>query len=190
MKKLLAILLSLLMLLSLCACSVEDVIEVLGDEEVQGLIFDLVDDSEPSGYDEPEQLPEQTLPASEELPETAEKLDPDGTYTSKEDVARYLIEYGHLPQNFIKKKDAEALGWEHDMLEKHAPGKCIGGDYFGNYERLLPTGRSYTECDIDTLGAKSRGEKRLVFSVRDGVVEVIYYTEDHYGSFELIYGEE
>ena len=44
----------------------------------------------------------------------------------------------------------------------------------------------WTECDIDTLGAKSRGAKRIVFS-DDGL---IYYTGDHYQSFELLYGEE
>ena len=67
-------------------------------------------------------------------------------------------------------------------------GKCIGGSRFGNYEDLLPEadGRTYTECDIDTLGADSRGAKRIVFS-NDGL---IYYTEDHYKSFELLYGEE
>ena len=62
---------------------------------------------------------------------------------------------------------------------------CIGGDRFGNYEGLLPEDRDYLECDIDTLGAKSRGAKRIVFS-NDGL---IYYTDDHYESFELLYGE-
>ena len=65
---------------------------------------------------------------------------------------------------------------------------CIGGDRFGNYEGLLPEkdGRTYYECDIDTLGAETRGVKRIVYS-SDGF---IYYTEDHYESFELLYGEE
>ena len=90
--------------------------------------------------------------------------------------------------NFITKKDAQALGWLGGSLEPYAPGKCIGGSRFGNYEGLLPEadGRTYTECDIDTLGADSRGAKRIVFS-NDGL---IYYTEDHYKSFELLYGEE
>ena len=72
-------------------------------------------------------------------------------------------------------------------MDKYAPGMCIGGDRFGNYEGLLPDakGRRWTECDIDTLGAKSRGAKRIVFS-NDGL---IYYTDDHYESFELLYGE-
>lgn len=114
-------------------------------------------------------------------------LEEDGSYTSKEDVALYIHLYGHLPSNFITKKEAEKLGWKGGSLEPFAPGKCIGGSRFGNYEELLPQkkGRSYTECDIDTLGADKRGAKRIVFS-NDGL---IYYTEDHYESFELLYGE-
>lgn len=114
-------------------------------------------------------------------------LSEDGSYTSKEDVALYIHLYGHLPSNFITKKEAEKLGWNGGSLEPFAPGKCIGGNHFGNYEGLLPqkAGRSYTECDIDTLGAARRGAKRIVFS-NDGL---IYYTEDHYNSFELLYGE-
>lgn len=117
-----------------------------------------------------------------------ESLPEEGTYTSKEDVALYLHLYGHLPADFITKKEARALGWEGGSLEPYAPGRCIGGDRFGNYEGLLPEedGRIYQECDIDTLGADSRGAKRIVYS-NDGL---IYYTEDHYASFELLYGEE
>jgi len=110
----------------------------------------------------------------------------DGTYTGKDDVALYIHTFGHLPSNFIKKKDAEAAGWSGGSLERVLPGMCIGGDYFGNYEGQLPKakGRRWTECDIDTLGAKSRGSKRIVFS-NDGL---IYYSPDHYESFEKLYG--
>ena len=115
-------------------------------------------------------------------------LDEGGEYTSAEDVALYLHLYAHLPQNFITKKDARALGWNGGGLDNYADGKCIGGDRFGNYEGLLPDapGREYHECDIDTLHAASRGAKRIVYS-NDGL---IYYTEDHYESFILLYGEE
>ena len=115
-------------------------------------------------------------------------LDEGGEYTSAEDVALYLHLYAHLPQNFITKKDARALRWNGGGLDDYADGKCIGGDRFGNYEGLLPDapGREYHECDIDTLHAVSRGAKRIVYS-NDGL---IYYTEDHYESFILLYGEE
>lgn len=158
---------------------------------------------------EPEPAPPVTYPAKELSPEDVtedpaadydagtltetepldvEVIDRDGVYTTKDDVALYIYTYGELPQNFITKKEAQALGWEGGSLEPYAPGCCIGGSYFGNYEGNLPEkkGREYTECDIDTLGAKSRGAKRIVFS-NDGL---IYYTEDHYNTFELLYGEE
>ena len=126
-------------------------------------------------------------------PETAEGSQPeslpeDGTYSSRDDVALYIHTYGHLPGNFITKKEARELGWSGGSVEDYAPGKCIGGDHFGNYEGLLPekSGRSYTECDIDTLGSSGCGAKRIIFS-NDGL---IYYTDDHYASFTLLYGEE
>ena len=106
----------------------------------------------------------------------------DGTYTTKEDVALYIHTYGKLPQNFITKKAAKKLGWQGGSLEDYAPGKCIGGDYFGNYEGLLPEDKEYHECDIGTLGKSKRGAKRIIYS-DDGY---IYYTGDHYESFELL----
>ncbi|MDY5083203.1 MAG: ribonuclease domain-containing protein [Candidatus Limivicinus sp.] len=110
----------------------------------------------------------------------------DGAYTTKEDVALYIHTYGCLPSNFVTKDEAKQAGWEGGSLEKYLPGKCIGGDRFGNREGLLPDapGRTWTECDINTLGASSRGAERIVFS-NDGL---IYYTGDHYDSFELLYG--
>ncbi len=112
----------------------------------------------------------------------------DGSYTSKEEVAEYLHLFGHLPENFITKKEAKELGWvsSEGNLWEVAPGMSIGGDYFGNYEGNLPEkkGRKYYECDIDTDGSY-RGAKRIVFS-NDGL---IYYTEDHYENFELLYGK-
>jgi hypothetical protein len=127
-------------------------------------------------------------PADDPKDDQPQTLAEDGVYTTKDDVALYLHLYGHLPGNFITKRDAEDLGWSGGSLEPYAPGKCIGGDRFGNYEKLLPVkdGRRYQECDIDTLGANSRGAKRIVFS-NDGL---IYYTEDHYNTFTLLYGEE
>ncbi len=110
-------------------------------------------------------------------------IDEDGSYTTKEDVAVYIHTYGKLPSNFITKKQAGKLGWSGGSLEEYAPGKCIGGDRFGNYEGLLPEDKEYHECDIGTLGKKKRGAKRIIYS-DDGY---IYYTEDHYESFELLY---
>ncbi len=124
-----------------------------------------------SGSSEP-----QVVAVSDDLP------DEDGIYTDKDELALYIHTYGHLPSNFITKKEAKALGWSGGSVEDYAEGKSIGGDRFGNYEGLLPDGKYY-ECDVDTLGKKSRGAKRLIYS-KDGAV---WYTEDHYETFEQLY---
>ena len=163
------------------------VLETAGPEETPAPTQKPAETPSPKPTQEP--TPEPTpAPTAEPTPAPTPQLAEDGSYTTKEDVALYIHLYGHLPDNFITKKEAQKLGWGGGSLEPYAPGKCIGGDYFGNYEGLLPEkkGRKYTECDIDTLGAKSRGAKRIIFS-NDGL---IYYTDDHYESFELLYGEE
>ena len=116
-------------------------------------------------------------------------VEKNGTYTSKEQVAAYINRFGYLPSNYITKEQARKLGWVSSQgnLNKVAPGKSIGGDRFGNYEQLLPEkkGRRYFECDIDYHGGR-RNAKRIIYS-SDGL---IYYTEDHYNTFELLYGKE
>ena len=109
----------------------------------------------------------------------------DGWYDTREEVAVYLTEFDALPGNFLTKAEAQALGWQSSRgnLWDVANGKAIGGDRFGNYEKLLPDekGRSWTECDIGFTGG-FRGGERIVFS-NDGL---IYYTGDHYASFEQV----
>ncbi|MBR2559443.1 MAG: ribonuclease [Firmicutes bacterium] len=127
-------------------------------------------------------------PTEIESPFPGVEVTEDGHYDGKYEVAAYLILFGHLPENYLTKDEAEALGWEGGSVEKVAPGYCIGGDRYGNYEKALPTkkGRTYYECDIDTLDYKNRGSRRLIYS-NDGL---IYYSKDHYKTFELIWGEE
>ena len=134
---------------------------------------------------EPEKDLAQEALTSSSKQESKPAIDEDGWYDSKDEVALYIHTYGHLPDNYITKKEAQKLGWPGGSLEPYAPGKSIGGDHFGNYEGLLPKvkGSSYRECDIGTAGRKSRGAKRIIFS-DDGR---IYYTDDHYESFTQLY---
>lgn len=109
----------------------------------------------------------------------------DGIYTSKDKLALYIHTYHKLPKNFITKDEAKALGWQGGSLLPYAPDKCIGGDRFNNYDGKLPGGseRIWRECDVNTLGASSRGAERVLFS-NDGL---IYYTPDHYKTFQQLY---
>ena len=112
-------------------------------------------------------------------------IEKDGWYDSMEEVAIYLTFFDRLPGNYITKREAQALGWDSRKgnLWRVAGGKSIGGDRFGNYEGILPDakGRRWTECDIDFDGGYRNGQ-RIVFS-NDGL---IYYTGDHYQSFDEI----
>ena len=154
--------------------------------------------ADPEIQTEPETQPEQTPEEApeeveeevpEEVPEETSSVTEDGQYTSKEEVAEYLHRFGHLPSNYLTKNEAKKLGCDisKNSLSKVLPGRSIGGDRFGNFEGILPgkKGRKYFECDIDYKKG-SRNAKRIVYS-NDGL---IYYTEDHYETFELLYGEE
>lgn len=145
-------------------------------------------DSTPDGAAETAQNAIEAAQAEEQPAAAAAAIDEDGIYDTKDEVALYIHTFGCLPGNYITKAEAEKAGWSGGSVEKYCPGKCIGGGRFGNYEGLLPDaeGRVWTECDINTLGAASRGAERIVFS-NDGL---IYYTPDHYDSFQLLYGAE
>ena len=192
MKKVLTSLLPLLLILSLLAGCVPAARQPQAQPTLQPeqALPELVLLTPEPAEEGPEEAPA-TAEASTPTPEptaTPIPVSEDGIYDSRDEVALYLHLYGHLPSNYITKKQAEKLGWSGGYLEPYAPGKCIGGGRFGNYEGLLPEakGRQYYECDIDTLGARKRGAKRIIWS-NDGL---IYYTADHYEHFTLLYGEE
>lgn len=111
-------------------------------------------------------------------------LTENGRYTSKNKVAAYIRRYGKLPSNFITKSEASELGWNGGSLLKYSKYACIGGNIYHDYEGVLPkaAGRKYYECDIDTMGALSRGAKRIIYS-NDGL---IYYTDNHYNHFKQL----
>ena len=191
MKRIVCLLLILAMLLGLAAC-MSGKPEIIDDEDIEIFHVDekedgVVPDDDWDDWDEPQSPGEPSEVPQAQPTGDQSAIAEDGVYTQKDDVALYIATYGRLPDNYITKKEAQKLGWEGGKLEPYAPGKSIGGDYFGNYEGQLPKkkGRKYYECDIDTQGKKSRGAKRIVYS-NDGL---IYYTGDHYETFELLYGE-
>ena len=118
-----------------------------------------------------------------------EQIDKDDYYSSAEDVAYYLHIYEELPDNYLTKEEARELGWQasEGNLWEVTDEMLIGGDRFGNREGLLPEedGRQYYEADVNYDGGY-RNDERLVYS-DDGL---IYYTDDHYDSFQQLYGEE
>ena len=105
-----------------------------------------------------------------------------GPMEAAQELADYLFEYGELPDNFIRKKEAENRGWKttYRYVSDLGEGITIGGDYFGNYEERLPVvkGRKYYEADCFYQGGP-RNEYRIIYST-DGHV---WFTGDHYETF-------
>ena len=117
-----------------------------------------------------------------------EAVEESGLYTTKDSVAAYLCKFDKLPSNYVGKDEGISLyeletgntfsKWNFNpwtML-----GVMIGGDVFENREGLLPNG-SYREADVD-YSAKNRGTKRLIYQSDC----VIYYTADHYETFNKL----
>lgn len=159
---------------------------------VDSLFEDQTPDSSISIAASSSQAIEETIQESEPQ-ESAEIITSSGvtqgqSYSTKDEVAAYIHQFNELPPNYLTKDEAEALGWDNSEgnLWEVTDGMSIGGDVFGNREGLLPkqAGRTYYEADIDYAGG-FRGAERIVYS-DDGL---IFYTDDHYESFEQLYGE-
>lgn len=112
---------------------------------------------------------------------------PEGPITDPRSIADWLFSHDmQLPDNFITKKQAQALGWDsrNNYVSDIAPGKSIGGDYFGNYEGILPVGKGISYHEADCYYTKGRRNACRVIYSSDGRV---WYTEDHYSSFTELF---
>lgn len=146
MKRWLTLLMALLMMLVLCACSesTPEAAEILVEDGVvvtENLLVEY-------GYD----------------------------YFSDEEVALYLYVFRELPANYLTKNEAYDLGWVSSKgnLWSIGNGLVIGGDKFGNREGRLPDarGRQWYEADVNYEGGY-RGSERILFS-NDGLIYVTF----------------
>lgn len=117
-----------------------------------------------------------------------EAVEESGLYTTKDSVAAYLCKFDKLPGNYVGKDEGISL-YESKTGNSFSKwnfnpwttiGVMIGGDVFENREGLLPNG-SYREADVN-YSAKNRGTKRLIYQSDC----VIYYTADHYETFNKL----
>ena len=144
-RRITALLLALLLALSLTACgnpaqtmdtiektaqTVQQITEVLNDteEDTESAALPASKAQEPAeeASEEPAQASDQETAAEEPAEAAAETpaIDEDGVYTTKDDVALYLHTYGHLPSNFITKKEAEKLGCPAGLSSRMPPANA------------------------------------------------------------------
>ena len=108
------------------------------------------------------------------------------TYTSRDEVALYIHQYGRVPSNFVTKTRAREAGWvaSEGNLQDVLPGMSIGGGGWHNDEFTMPGSfnAQWRECDINYNGG-FRGPERLVYSDEG----LIFYTPDHYVSYARLF---
>lgn len=133
--------------------------------------------------------------SSVDIHDIYEAVEESGEYTTKDSVAAYLCKFDKLPSNYVGKNEGKDL-YESSTGNTFSKwnfnpwttiGVMIGGDDFNNYasdpddyHEDLPEGEYY-EADVDYSGS-NRGTKRLVY--QSGCI--IYYTADHYETFDLL----
>lgn len=151
------------------------------------LISWMTGDFLPNGTSESNQVKtEQSVSVKKSAEESSEKKSSQSEEpnTNPEVVADYIDKHGKLPSFYLTKKEAKEKGWissKGNLWEVTDHG-VIGGDHFGNYEGKLPDRKDYKEADVNYHGGTRNGE-RLIFDSDEN----IYYTDDHYNSFEPLY---
>lgn len=133
-------------------------------------------------------------------------LDEDATYTTTEDVALYIRTFGKLPPNYFIRYERDVnlyrntYGYVPDFYDDHAYFNDLVGlreaygeeAYFGywhfsNHAGQLPSYTMFYIADTKIWGAGwSRGNDRFVFSPDE---KIVYYTADHFNTYELLYGD-
>lgn len=112
---------------------------------------------------------------------TTKRMKLDSSYTTKEDVALYIMQHHEVPPNFITN-----VGRTYMRNHKiDTTGYIIGGDTYVNTGKLSKFGISDTqtlkECDVvtESYSVNNRGADRLVYTCNTKNVRV-FYSNDHY----------
>lgn len=98
----------------------------------------------------------------------------DEIYTDRDHIAMYIYEFDELPSNYVHKSQSGSIDGEELYLY----------DTFRNDSNKLPSHEDYTEAYLNATKTKV-GKERLVYTIG-----TVYYTDDHYATFELLTTEE
>ena len=128
-KRILALLLALTLLV-LDGCTVRDMVQVVGvstttlQELADAALSDETEAPESgdqfvtaeSPAETPAEAPQDEAAPADEVSGTADTVGEHTYYYDVDHVVLYLDTYGHLPENYITKDEARALGWEGGIL--------------------------------------------------------------------------
>ena len=137
-KRILALLLALTLLV-VGGCTVRDMVQVVGvstttlQELADAALSDETEAPESgdqfvtaeSPEETPAEAPQDEAAPADEVSETTDTVGEHTYYYDVDHVVLYLDTYGHLPENYITKDEARALGWEGGSVEVYQEGAAI-----------------------------------------------------------------
>lgn len=117
-KRILALLLALTLLVP-GGCTVRDTVQIV--ESSVTTLQELADAALSEETEAPESGEQFVTAEDPEVTQTADTVGEHGYYYDAEHVVLYLDAYGHLPDNYMTKEEARALGWEGGSVERIRP---------------------------------------------------------------------
>lgn len=124
LRRIAAFLLVVLSIAGIAACTVPE--EVFPPDTPTAAISDVLHTTEPTEIGTAAEIELSAKPTAPPQEPTSSPVKESGEYSSRDEVALYIHLFGHLPANFITKKQARELGWQGGGL-RFAPGCSIGG---------------------------------------------------------------
>lgn len=133
----------------------QDDLEPLTDDELKSMDENSDDEMTVENEDELDQsqnledTEEKDSESADSTSEVQSKLDENGTYTDKDEVAQYIYEYGHEPSN-------------------------LSAESYDNADKMLPVedGVTYQQCSLDSEGKQkiifTQDGKRVYYTENDG----------------------
>lgn len=125
LRRIAAFLLVVLSIAGIAACTVPE--EVFLPDTPTAAISDVLHTTEPTEIGTAAEIELSAKPTAPPQEPTSSPVKESGEYSSRDEVALYIHLFGHLPANFITKKQARELGWQGGGLQDFAPGCSIGG---------------------------------------------------------------
>lgn len=120
LRRIAAFLLVVLSIAGIAACTVPE--EVFPPDTPTAAISDVLHTTEPTEIGTAAEIELSAKPTAPPQEPTSSPVKESGEYSSRDEVALYIHLFGHLPANFITKKQARELGWQGGGLQDFAPG--------------------------------------------------------------------
>lgn len=136
LRRIAAFLLVVLSIAGIAACTVPE--EVFPPDTPTAAISDVLHTTEPTEIGTAAEIELSAKPTAPPQEPTSSPVKESGEYSSRDEVALYIHLFGHLPANFITKKQARELGWQGGrLLHRRGQVRQLRGAFAASGRKVL-----------------------------------------------------